>query len=451
MFGKRVGDVEDVGVQRSRPARRRAARRARSRSAGRPWCRRPSPRWRRGARLLGAASSVEGRPSAAQCVGPAPAASAGGRPRSLVGSAVRRGARPRPGGTAGRRSRRRAGRRRPPMNSQITLLTWAERIVKLVGARRAAVPRVSVTTRVTSWTPFSSVRRGEQRPSRRLRAPSVDGVRARRSSSRSSASASTATVTGWSRSLRDRGTGTGRSTLDSVTARGPSTRTCASRVSIQRRRRSSVDRAAIGPWCGRSRRAPPAPGRSTVPETRLLRVSRFWSVAPRRLSRSRGVEVGGGRARPRARRSGSAALSSARRRSRDRGGRLRRGRRVEPAAASRPAEERRRSGRRRSQSCGGHHDQRRVVAGEEAHRGLGEQPLPHRDRGAGGRRGRGRRRRRRRGRPRRRAPRCGAGAGAGSSANIACRRAAGASARVGAAMRLRGQVAARRGDRTGVG
>ena len=144
---QRVRDVEHVGVHR--PAERVGQQRGpdEAASAARPWCRRPSPRCSRAGstarppRRLGRVGRLVGHLVAAPAgsfwsVGSV-AVAVRGRRRRPAAPAGRCG----PAGTGGRRSPRRAGRSRSPTNSQITLLTWADRIGEAGGRaeRRAAL------------------------------------------------------------------------------------------------------------------------------------------------------------------------------------------------------------------------------------------------------------------------------------------------------------------------
>ena len=169
MFGSEFDDVEDVGVhlRAERVGEQRGAQ-----EAAEPGDRGPGGHHRAVREQAGLLGSLVDRRLGWSARSPAP-----GLRGLLVG--VRSAVRVRPGrgllgivgssASAGvrRASRTRRNSRSPiapnssaapiPTNSQITLLTWAERIDMLVLAP-SGVPRLSVTISVTSWMPFSSVR-----------------------------------------------------------------------------------------------------------------------------------------------------------------------------------------------------------------------------------------------------------------------------------------------------
>ncbi len=265
-------------------------------------CRRPSPRCSR------AGSSARPlRPRPGRRAGRSAGRSPGGRSCGflLVGRPGLSVAGPSPSGSpspvscgARRALRTRRNRRTPiapnsraqpmPRNSQITLLTWADRMVRPVVAP-SGVPRLSVTTRVTSWMPFSSVRAVSSTETRRLAGTSI--LAGLSMVSRSSARAPIVTVTGWSSSLLTVAWNHPLE-LESVTARGASTCTRASRSAIHTWEPSAT-RGSRWAGCGRSTTRCRGPRRSTLTETTLLRVSRFWRATPLWISSSPTVKFGG--------------------------------------------------------------------------------------------------------------------------------------------------------------
>ena len=168
-----------------------------------------------------------------------------------------------------------------PMNSQITLLSWAERIDMPVLAP-SGVPRLSVTSSFTSWMPVSSVRAVSRTVTSCLAGTSIR--RGPVTLSWSSVTASRDTVTGWSSWLVIVALNWPLE-LDSVTAPGALTLTWPSRSSIHCRDRSAAARLEMGRVRAEYDVEPRA-WSVTVAETRLLRVSRFCSAAPLRISPS---------------------------------------------------------------------------------------------------------------------------------------------------------------------
>ena len=167
-----------------------------------------------------------------------------------------------PAGTAGPRSPRTAARRRPPMISQITLLTWAARSGKRVLAAERGARRSSVDDQ----------RRPRGRRARELRASSstvarssgaeLDRRRTAVISSGGSVAAWTRTVTGWSRSLVTVAEN-GPVSLDRVTDGG-----CLDGHLVRAARRSSGGRPLRGQARGRGRVARRRRTRRSAPRRR---------------------------------------------------------------------------------------------------------------------------------------------------------------------------------------